>query len=241
MGHGSSFPCLGYDCLEGMGYVPVAARRLRSQGHEVRVTNLGIPGAVISRRFQDLSSRYGNATVANFIDQEVPFVPRNATLVSIFAGPNDVNVITSALGAGAGGSDPVGYIDQQVRAFQDDYAKLLGDLRNQAASARVVVLNVPNLGAMPYLARASLPQRQAAQRAAVRMTTTVVNPLVSQDIRVVDVMCEQRLYAAANLSSDGFHPNDAGYALLADELVRAITSSSYPAPRTSCPQMSVVP
>ena len=48
-------------------------------------------------------------------------------------------------------------------------------------------------------------------------------------------MCEPRLYQPAQLSSDGFHPNDAGYAILADEVVRATTSSAYPAPKSQVP------
>ena len=90
---------------------------------------------------------------------------------------------------------------------------------------------------MPYLATASLAQKQATQRASVRITTAVIN--ATPDITVIDLMCEPRLYQSANLSSDGFHPNDAGYALLGAELVKAVTSASYPAPKSSCPQMAL--
>jgi lysophospholipase L1-like esterase len=97
------------------------------------------------------------------------------------------------------------------------------------------------MAGLPFLASASLPQKQAAQRAAVGMTTTVVNALTAQGVVVVDLMCDPRTYVASNYSADGFHPNDSGYAFIASEVVRAITSSSYPAPRSSCSQMSAVP
>jgi hypothetical protein len=42
-------------------------------------------------------------------------------------------------------------------------------------------------------------------------------------------------------SSDGFHPNDTGYAVIGAELVTAATNPSYPAPRSACPQMTLVP
>ena len=84
---------------------------------------------------------------------------------------------------------------------------------------------MPNVAGLPYLAGASLAQRQAAQRAAVGMTTTVVNPLVSQGVAVVDSMCDGRSYLPSNYSSDGLHPNDAGYAFIASEVVRAMTTS----------------
>jgi len=241
-GVGSSSLCLFLgDCPDGKGYVFVAAKTLRARGSTVTVTNLGIPTAVISRRFQTLGSQYGHFTAGNFIDAEAPLVPAAATLVTIFAGANDGNVITAALGGGAGGSDPNAYIDQQVRAFGDDYAMLLAAVRSRAASARIVVLNVPNLAGLPSLAGASLAQKQAAQRIAVRMTTTIINPMTTQNVRVIDLMCDPRLYQASNLSSDGFHPNDSGYAILADHVVRAATDTTFTNPQASCPQMALIP
>lgn len=239
-GYGSSVPCVPFtDCPNGTGYAFVAARQLRSQGYTVTVTNIGVPTAVISRRFQDLGRQHGKEIIGNLIDQEMPFIPSDSTLVTIFAGANDVNVITAALGAGAGGSDQTGYLDQQVRNFGDDYATLLSGIRAQARSARIVLLNVPNIAGMPFRSGAPLAERQAAQRASVRMTTTVVNVLPG--VTVVDLMCDSRIYQASIYSSDGFHPNDSGYALIADEIVKAVTLSSYPAPRSACAQMTLVP
>jgi lysophospholipase L1-like esterase len=241
-GLGSSSICGFLDaCPNGMGYVPVAARQLRSQGFTVNLTNLGIPTAVIGPDFQQMGQRYQRTILGNFIDQEVPFVPTTATLVTIFAGGNDVNVITDALGHGAGGNDPSGFIDAQVTAFRNDYAALLQGIRSRAAQPRIVLLNLPNLAALPYLSGASAAQRQAAQRAAVGMTRNVINPLASASVSIVDLMCDSRSYNPSIYSSDGFHPNDNGYAYIGGEVVRAITSASYPAPQSSCAQMTIVP
>jgi lysophospholipase L1-like esterase len=236
IGYGSSKPCVLYDDCDGNGYVWVAARSLRSQGFTVNVQPLGIPGAVISRTFEDMAIQYGrNDVLANFIQQEMPFVQRDASIVTVFTGANDVNVVSSALGKGAGGSDPTAFIDQSVAGFTSDFTTLISGIRARAKSARIIVFNLPNLAGLPYLATASLAQKQATQRASVRITTAVIN--ATPDITVIDLMCEPRLYQSANLYSDGFHPNDAGYALLAAELVKAVTSPSYPAPKPSCPQM----
>ena len=223
-----------------MGYVSVAVRQLRSQTYQVTLWNLGLPGAVLSPRIQSLGQQYGHFIPGNFLEQEGPFVPRAATHITIFAGGNDVNVITAALGGGAGGSNPTAYVDQQVQAFGDDFRALLDVIRGRSDSARIIVLNLPNIGAIPLMAADPLPQRQAAQRASVRITTTVLNPLTSQGVTVIDLMCDPRFYQASTFSSDGFHPNDSGYALMAAEVVRAVTSASYPAPQASCPQMSLV-
>jgi lysophospholipase L1-like esterase len=219
----------------------VAARQLRTQGYVVTLTNRGIPTAVISPAFQSLAEQYGRFAAGNFIIGELPFVPSDATLVTIFAGANDVNVITAALGGGAGAGDQAGYIDQQVRSFGDSYRTLVSGIRSTARSARLVVLNLPNLAGLPFLAGAPLPQRQAAQRASVGMTTTVINPMRAADLAVIDLMCDSRLYQPSIYYSDGFHPNDAGYAILAAEVVQAATTSSYPAPQGSCAQTTLVP
>jgi lysophospholipase L1-like esterase len=224
-----------------MGYVPVTARQLRNQGFTVNLLNLGIPTAVIGRDFQSLGQQFGRTIEANFIESEAAFVQSNATIVTIFAGLNEINTITAALGGGAGGSDPNGFVDAQVRAFGNDYRTLLDIVRGRAGSAKLVILNVPNPAGMPYLSSASVAQRRAAQRAAVGMTRTVVNPLANGNTVIVDLMCDARSYQASTYSSDGLHPSDAGYAFIAAEVVRAITTTNYPAPQSTCSGNTIVP
>jgi lysophospholipase L1-like esterase len=241
-GVGSSAECLFLTpCPNGMGYVPVTVRALTALGFTVTNLNLGIPTTVIGGDFASLGARYGRLIVGTMIDNEMPFVQANATVVTIFAGVNEINVITAALGGGEGGSDPNGYIDAQVRAFGTDYQTLIAGIRTRAGNPRIVILNVPNAAGLPFLAGASLAQRQAAQRAAVGMSRTVVNPLASSSIAVVDLMCDARSYVASNYSGDGLHPNDAGYAFISGEVVKAVTATSYPAPQSSCSGMTIVP
>jgi lysophospholipase L1-like esterase len=241
IGVGSSNVCVPFtNCPNGLGYVQVTARSLTSQGFTVSLSNLGLPTGVIGRDFQQLGQSLGRTIAGNFIDDEVPFVGTTSTVVTIFAGGNEVNLITSALGAGFGGTNQAGYIDAQVQAFGADFASLVSGIRAKA-SPRLVILNLPNMAGLPYLVSAPLAQRQAAQRAAVNMTTTVINSFQGSDVVIVDLMCDPRTYVPSNYSSDGFHPNDAGYAYIAGEVVSAISSSSYPPPRSSCSQMTIVP
>ena len=238
VGIGSSRPCaLPFEDCDGNSYVFVAARQLRSQNFTVSVAALGLPAAVTSRGFLDLAHQYGRNDVPfNLIQSAMPFVPRDSTLVTIFTGANDVNVVLTALGLGAGGSNPAGFIDEKIAAFKTDFATLVSGIRDRAGSARIVAFNVPNLAGLPYQATAPLLQRQAAQRAAVGMSAAVN---ATPGITVVDLMCDPRLYDRGNLYSDGFHPNDNGYALMAAEVVKALTSASYPAPASSCGQMGL--
>jgi lysophospholipase L1-like esterase len=242
-GVGSSVLCVPFtDCPNGLGYVPVTVRQLRAQGYTVNHLNLGIATAVIGRDFQTLAQQFNHFVAGNFIEQEMPFVQTTATVVTIFAGINEINVTTAALGGGAGGSDPNAYIDAQVRAFGTDYATLIAGVKTRVAGGtpRIVLLNVPNAAGLPFLVGRPLAQRQAAQRLAVGMTRNVVNPMTAQSAIVIDLMCDARSYLASNYSADGLHPNDAGYAFIAAEVVRAVTSG-YPAPQSSCAAMTIVP
>jgi lysophospholipase L1-like esterase len=240
-GVGSSGVCVPFtDCPGGMGYVPVTVRSLTAQSFTVTLRNLGIPTAVIGGDFAALGTQYGREIFGNFIDNEMPFVLTDSTVTTVFAGVNDVITVASAIGGGAGGGNPQAFIDGQIRAFASDYSTLVSGIRAKAPGTRIIALNVPNVAALPYFAGAALDQRQAQQRLSVGFTTTAVNVLTSQGVTVVDLMCDARSYLRSNYSSD-FHPNDAGYAFISAEVVNAITSPSYPAPRVSCPQMSAVP
>jgi lysophospholipase L1-like esterase len=214
----------------------VAGRQLKAQGFSLEILSLGIPGAVISRDFQDLATRYGrNDIIGNFIDQEVPFIRSTSTFVTVFAGGNDVNVILQALDKGAGGSNPNAYIDQQVGVFNAGFATLIDSIRARAKNARIIVLNLPNLAGLPYLASASLAQKQAAQRIAVGITTTGINPMPG--VTTIDLMCDARFYQAANFSADGFHPNDNLYSIMGSLIAAAVTATTPGAPKSSCQQM----
>ena len=127
-----------------------------------------------------LGRQYGKEIFGNFIEGEMPFIPADATLVTIFAGANDVNVITAALGGGAAGSGDRGaYIDQQVRNFGNDFTTLLAGIRDDGRVAPAIIVLEPaeHRGDAVSARNPRWPERQAAQRASVRMTTTVINTL----------------------------------------------------------------
>jgi lysophospholipase L1-like esterase len=165
-------------------------------------------------------------------------VPPGTTLVTVFAGGNDTNTIASAIGAGRGGADPSGYLGQQVQGFARDYGRLLDTVRARAPGAFIVVMNIPNLAALPYMAGRPAADRRVVQDVAVRLTREAINPLAGR-VPVVDLMCDARSYQPGMYSSDGFHPNDQGYAFLAEVILQAITAGSAPAPPGSCAFMTL--
>jgi lysophospholipase L1-like esterase len=240
-GVGSSAPCLPFTpCTDGLGYVPVVARQLRADGHAVTLLNMGIPGAVLSRATQDLGNKYGLGINANFIQDEAQFTLKDSTLVTIFAGGNDANTIGTVIERGeTTNENATSYIDGQVRQFASDFKQLVSIVRDRAPNAQIVVLNLPNLAGLPYTAGRTPTERRWIQQVSVGFTRLGANPFASQGAIVIDLMCDTRAYQASNYSADGFHPNDAGYQYLANEVLAAVKAGSWPAPSDSCAQMTL--
>jgi lysophospholipase L1-like esterase len=241
VGYGSSSPCLPWaDCPDGLGYVQATVRRLRAGGRTVDIMNLSIPGATLSREFEDLGNSLGRGIPGNFLEREMPFVPRGATVVTVFAGGNDANTVGSAVRAGLGGNDPRSYIDARVRSFGNDLSALVTGVRARAPQSRIVLLNLPNLAGLPYVATYPVVERSVLQRIAVGFSAQA-NALASANVLVIDLMCDPRSYVPGNYYSDGFHPNDAGYAYITELVYAATSTGAAAAPRASCAQMTIVP
>jgi lysophospholipase L1-like esterase len=238
IGAGGSAMCIPLTvCPNGTGYVQVVHRRLTETGRTVTHLNLGIPGAVLSPEIQAIGNSYGRDIFANYLDRELPFVPRDSTLVTVFAGANDANTIGEALERGLAGADRVGYVNTQVQNFGRDIRALVNGIRDRTGTARIVVINLPNMAAMPYVSGFSLDRKRWLQMIAVGFSNQI-NTTTTLGARVVDLMCDDTFYRADIFSSDGFHPNDSGYAFLADKVFAAATGTT-PAPLASCPRMTM--
>ena len=215
IGVGSSQPCVPLaDCPNGTGYVQIIARRLR----------------------ETLGNSLGRRPTGNLLARAAPFVPTTTRLLTVFVGGNDANTI--AAGAATQG-DRDAFISAQVQGFSRDLTALLDTARNRAPSAQVIVVNLPNLAGLPYARAFSSGDRELLQQASVRLTREAINPLAGR-VTVVDLMCDGRSYDPANYSSDGFHPSDSGYLLIADLVWAAIQNGNgHPPPPASCAQMNV--
>jgi lysophospholipase L1-like esterase len=246
VGVGSSVLCAGtLDCPNGTSYVYVLKRRLQSAGKTVTLTNLGVPGAVMSPAIQALTRQIGrNDVPANFIENQVPFVGSSTTHVTVFAGGNDANAIAQAIRAGVPGSDTPNdiraYVDRQVQQWGEDFAELIRRIRSRAPNARVVVYNLPNLAALPYVSRNTTVERGVLQRIAVGLSDRI-NASASSNVLVVDLLCESRIYAAGNVSSDGFHPSDQGYQLMAELGYPALADGTAATPSPNCAPRTAAP
>jgi lysophospholipase L1-like esterase len=239
-GYGSSVECFPFSpCSNGTGYVQLLQRRLE-QGGPVAYQNVGVPGSVLSPAIEDLSRRVGRGVSNNLLTNQTPFVRASDTVVTVFAGGNDGNIIAEAVKAQLAGDDPRAFIDQQVGKWGDDYGALVRAVRQKAPGARVVVLNLPNLAAMPYVARFTTFEKSILQRVAVGLSERV-NALAASNVHVVDLLCDARVIEPASFSPDGFHPSDRGYALMAELAYPAMVNATHPAPASDCGLKRIFP
>ena len=231
-------PCLPFTaCENGTGYVAVLTRQLRGS-RDVTLMNLGLPASVLSPAIEAIARQARRDVTGNAVDRQMPFVPTNSTLITISGGANDANAIGDAIEQGAAGGNVNEYVERQARAFGADFDRLTQGVRNRARDSFIVILNLPNLAALPYATRYPLEHRRVLQAISVALSREA-NRQAGPGIVVMDVMCDPALYDRANFASDGFHPNDAGYAHIASRLL-AIVNGAPSTPAASCPAMTAV-
>lgn len=240
IGIGSSNPCMPLvPCTTGPGYVQQVTRRLQASGKDVSLTNLGVPGAVLSPGVQGLAScqAQGFNVCRNVLTDEAPYVRRTASLVTVFIGANDANTVGRAVRNGLGGSNPQAFIQTHIQNFGNDMQTFLSTVRGKSPDARIVALNLPNMANTPYAAGLPLNEKRVLQQLSVGFSAGI-NALAAQGVVVVDLMCDSNFYNPAIFSSDGFHPNDTGYNYMTELVYNAVVSGA-PLPQASCSMMTV--
>ena len=207
-------------------------RRFQADGRTVSYLNLSGPRSRALACDRRSRRSIGARTRATFVERYPPFVPPGTTHVTIFAGGNDANIIGSAVSGGPGRArhprlrrwtgSSVGQRSGRVRQSRAQPVVHRADRRLQPAEPgrRTVHGGTHRPGAQHHAAHRHRPHGPDQQPHEPRRL-------------VVDLMCDPRLPQPASYSSDGFHPSDAGYAIMAELGYAALTSGAAPAPRTS--------
>ncbi|MBD5654932.1 MAG: SGNH/GDSL hydrolase family protein [Candidatus Eremiobacteraeota bacterium] len=245
-------------CPGGTAYVPDIERTLAAQPHtKVVLNDLGISGAVVGPKTRALIDQYGSATSStpcvprtgtdvvpgDFITNELPSVPANATLVTIFAGGNDTNGIVNAAACMTLAGNEAGvpaFLATSIAQFGAEFEQLVTGIEAKAPSAKIVVANLPNFAAIPFAQTPEIaPVKPLLQAVSVGIDTTVYEPAAVAGLPVVDLLCNPASYVTTNFYTDGFHPDDAGYAVFATAFVTQILAATPTLPQTSCSYMAI--
>jgi lysophospholipase L1-like esterase len=262
VGYGASRPCTtatppegpadpGCLNLTGTGYVPDLAKLFIKAGARVTLDDLGYSGAVLGPDILAEVNQYGSiadkcvpsaadAYPNDFITYELPKVQSNTTLVTIFAGGNDTNGLVNALGCGAGGNTATSqqsFITTWIANFGNDLHHLLIGIKSKAPNAKIIIANLPNFSQIPVGLAVTANDPAAGEALAaisVGFDLDVINQVTSSGIPVADLLCASDSYNSSNFYTDGFHPNDSGYAVIAAHFYADLTTSSPPAPSSKC-------
>jgi len=173
---------IGLGARNGGGYVERLFEKMRAASPGARLVNL---------------SRVGAAT-ADALQQQLPRVPADATIITVGVGANDV----------------MGEVDEE--SFANAYESLVAKARQTGAS--VVAMTIPDLNA----AHGIPPPRRAVVASRVeKFNRRIEEAAARSGILLVD------LYRAGGkkpevgsnfFSPDGLHPSDEGYAFWAGAL-----------------------
>jgi len=263
VGYGASVPCANPPtianptCPGGTGYVPDLVNLFTKAGANVTLNDLGISGAVVGPDILSLVNMYGavgtsdacqprtqgvDAYPADFITNELPNVTGKETLITIFAGGNDTNGIANAaacLSATESASQVQAFVTNEITAFGSDLFTLVAQVHAKAPSAKIVVANLPNFSQIPVGQAQSAAAQQLLAAISVGIDLDVIdNNAPTYGIPVVDLLCNPQSYVPANFYTDGFHPDDAGYAAFAAAFYAQITATTPAAPSTTCSYVS---
>lgn len=270
VGYGASIPCTtanppeiadpGCLNLTGTGYVPDIARALKAGGAALTLDDLGISGAVLGPDIRKVGNLYGSATgttpcqprtgsdaiPGDFITNELPNVPANSTLVTVFAGGNDTNAIANAavclMLGGATAPQVAAFVATEVTAFGADLQELLTAVKTKTGGhAKIVIADLPNFANIPFGVAEPPAVRDLLQEISVAGFDQVVYKLAATSFAVptVDLLCNPNSYVPANFYTDGFHPNDSGYALFAKLYEAQIAAAKPTLPSFTCSETKV--
>lgn len=211
-----AFPATPVDidafCPDGTSYATRVAKGVRDASIAGHFMDLGINGANVSRVLRD----------------ELPLLPADATLITIYIGTNDSRGVTKY---------PV---DTVIKKYESKYEEMLTAVHAKAPNARVILVNFPNervlgeeLTANYHTAPEALPKFEVVSQ----QLDAFINSHYPQ-YPVVDTVCMPESYNVDLLYKLSVHPNDEGAKFLAKAVLQVIKSLNPPSPPKSCKWLS---
>jgi lysophospholipase L1-like esterase len=178
------------------GYVDRYAAHLRNEtGARVRVSNLGVSGQTSSELLDALRE-----------DESMRGAIGGAEVVTFNIGLNDLGQAGAAYEEGTcGGEDGEECLREAVKALKDNWDAIAAEILG-LRSAGNTIIRTPGLG---YTPRAYDGLEHYVSEVNRHIASTARSQAVSRvEISVGEI----------GMSPDGVHPNDAGYATIADRL-----------------------
>ncbi len=178
------------------GYVDRYAAHLRNDaGARVRVTNLGVSGQMSSELLDALRG-----------DESMRRAIAGAEVVTFNIGLNDLGSAGAAYEEGTcGGEDGEECLREAVEAVRDNWGAIATELLGLRSTGDTII-RTPGLG---YTPRAE----DDLQHYVSEVNRHIASTTHSKAVPYVEIPAGE-----VGMSPDGVHPNDAGYATIADRL-----------------------
>jgi lysophospholipase L1-like esterase len=197
---------VGYGATPGQGFVPLYAKALEEGvGREVRLRNAGVNGATTQHLLDLLRT-----------DPALREHVRESELITITAGGNDL--IQAALPFVYEGDS--GILQSALQAYENNYRGILEAIRDVKAgrSGNSLIVLVGLYNPLPLMAEAG---------EWVRRFNEYLRKPAGPDVHVVDVYDAFAGREREFLYSDHIHPNEQGYAEIAEQIVRSVPNRIY--------------
>lgn len=185
-------------------------------------TDLGIGGETSGPISQLVSGSL--ISYPGVLAAEVPNIPLNANLVTLYIGTNDIFFAEND-GLLPDFSNFAGIANATVAIYTENVQAIVAGIRARVPNARIIVASVPTS------AYRSINQYAPALDidGVLTMGIGFRNALIALGLDVVDFACDPVLYADSTYSDPyNVHPDDAGHAAMAADLLAQITNPTSP-------------
>ena len=189
----------------GKSYSERVARELRAKGIAGMYMNAGI----------------GGATVTTVIEDELPWLPANATIITLYLGTNDTRApFTRKISP-----------EETLAKFKKGYKIILDYIHKTAPQAKVYLVNVPNQKFLDGIG--NMKDYLDVFEKTSTAVDTYIDSLYPQ-YPVVDLVCLPTTYDMSLQFAGSVHPNDEGAAPLAAAITQVIEAKKPSPPAASC-------
>lgn len=208
---------------------PAQAQRLVALGDSI--TEGKVPAGV-RKPFPDiiaaalgiplLNLGYDGTTSFRLPAENVPHIPNDASVVTLFIGSNDVGreLVRPA---------EVRNFDAVTTLFANSMHQIISGVRERAPQAKILVATIPN----PADTYVAVGVTEEDRRRITKMINTMNDAIKQLDrITVVDLNCNPQMYRTANFASIyDIHPNSDGHEAIAQAFLKVVNE---PTPLEHC-------
>lgn len=203
-------------CAKGQNFVDDLARMLNT---------------IVPTTYQNLGSAGSRVVTVPLL--QVPRMSPDTTVAVLFVGRTDELQVAQV-------PKPDGY---SLAQFEEDFLYATAAIKLRAPHARLIVATFTNRVYLPNFLPGRLGHFDPVTEPKVARANIAMNRFIAASgYEVVDLRCEPALYDPVMFAfGDEFHPNDAGYAIMAIRFFDVISGRTKGVARPSCPPYTQVP